>query len=200
MVTMPSTTKFVSSSFYLESNSQVFESPLSRTQQVLELQGQRWRATWTLPPMTKADAAPWIAFFLQLKGRLNTFTASDPDWQANLGAWSGTPLVKGASQTGNSLIIDGCTNSITGWGKAGDYFNVNSKLYRLTADCNTNGSGETTLVFEPPIYVAPADNAPITKNPATVEMRLMSDSDGEWVSGLGYIYESKTFSAVQDLT
>lgn len=198
-VTMPSTTGFVSSSFFLETNTQTFESPLNRATQRLELQGQRWRATWTLPPMTKANAAPWIAFFMQLKGRTETFTASDPDWQTNLGAWSGTPLVKGASQTGNSLLIDGCTAGVTGWAKAGDYFNVNSRLHRVTADANSNGSGEVTLSFEPPIYTAPSDNAPITKNPATIQMRLDSDSAGEWSSGLGYIYESKTFSGIEDL-
>jgi hypothetical protein len=198
-VTMPSTTAFVTSSFFLETNTQTFESPLNRVTQRLELQGQRWRATWTLPPMSKANAAPWIAFFMKLKGTVNTFTASDPDWQTNLGAWSGTPLVKGASQTGNSLIIDGCTAGVTGWAKAGDYFNVSGKLRRVTADANSNGSGEVTLSFEPPIYTAPADNAAITKNPATVEMRLLDDGAGEWESGIGNIYSSKTFSAVEAL-
>lgn len=199
MVTMPSTTRFASSSFFLETNTQTFESPLNRNRQTLELAGQRWRGTWTLPQLTKEQAAPWIAFFMQLKGQVNTFTASDPDWQTNLGAWSGTPLVKGASQTGNSLLIDGCNTSVTGWAKAGDYFNVASKLYRVTADANSNGSGEVTLSFQPPIYIAPADNAAITKNPATIQMRLMDDMTGEWTSGISNIYESKTFTAVEDL-
>ncbi len=198
-ITMPTTTAFESSSFYLETNTQTFESPIAKTVKTQELSGQRWRATWTLPQMTKANAASWIAFFLKLKGMSETFTASDPDWQTNLGAWSGTPLVNGAGQTGNTLLIDGASLSVTGWGKAGDYFNVNSKLYRLTADCNSNGSGEVTLEFEPPIYVAPADNAAITKNPATVQMRLLDDTSGEWSSGIGYIYDKKTFSAVEVL-
>jgi hypothetical protein len=152
-----------------------------------------------LPPQTKEQASLWIAFFLKCKGQLNTFTASDPDWQINLGAWSGTPLVKGASQTGNSLLIDGCNTSVTGWGKAGDYFNVNSKLYRLTDNCNSNGSGEVTLTFEPPIYNAPADNAPITCNPATANMILTSDVISEWVSSFGRIYETKTFTGMEAL-
>lgn len=198
-VTMPSNVGFVASSFYLETNTRAFESPINRVTQRLELAGQRWRATWTLPPMAKADAAQWIAFFLKLKGQVSTFLASDPDWQTNLGAWSGTPLVKGAGQTGSSLLIDGCTAGVTGWAKAGDYFNVNGKLHRATADANSNGSGEVTLTFEPPAYVAPSDNAAITKNPATVEMRLLDDGTGEWSSGLGTIYESKTFSAVEAL-
>lgn len=198
-ITMPSTTAFATSSFFLETNTQTFESPLNRAAQRLELSGQRWRGTWTLPAMTKANAAAWISFFMQLKGQVNTFTASDPDWQTNLGAWSGTPLVKGASQTGNSLLIDGATINITDWGKAGDYFNLASRLYRLTASANSNGSGEVTLAFEPPILVAPADNAALTKNPATIEMRLLDDSSGEWTSGISNIYESRSFSAVEDI-
>jgi hypothetical protein len=196
---MPTATGFINSSFYLETLTQKFESPLTRKTQRLELQAQRWVANWTLPPMTRANAAQWIAFFLKLKGQINTFTASDPDWQTNLGAWSGTPLVKGGSQTGNTLLIDGCNTSVTGWAKAGDYFNVNSKLYRITTDCNSNGSGEVTLAFEPPIYNSPADNAPLTCNPATASMILISDNLGEWNSGLGFIYDSKTFAGIEAL-
>jgi hypothetical protein len=191
--------KFVSSSFFLETNTQTFVSSLNRAMQRLELAGQRWRASWTLPPQTKEQAAQWIAFFLKCKGQLNSFSASDPDWQVNLGAWSGTPLVKGAGQTGNSLVIDGCSTNITGWGKAGDYFTVNSKLKRLTSDCNTNASGETTLQFEPPIYTAPADNSPLIFNPATANMILTSDTISEWTSSFGRIYESKTITAVEAL-
>ncbi len=198
-ILMPSATRFIDSSFFLEANTQTFESPINRAMQTLELQGARWRFNWTVPRLTRAQFAAWKAFLMKCKGRANTFTASDPDWQTNLGAWTGTPLVKGASQTGNSLIIDGCTISITGWGKAGDYFNVSSRLYCLTADANTNGSGEVTLAFEPPIITAPSDNAPITFNPATIEMRLMDDAFGDWTSDANGIYESKSFSAVEDV-
>jgi hypothetical protein len=197
-ILMP-TANFAASNFFLETLTQSFESPLTRKQQVLELSGQRWRGTWTLPAMSKADAADWIVFFLKLKGQVNTFTASDPDWQTNLGAWNGTPLVKGAGQTGNTLLIDGCTINVTSWAKSADYFKCNGKLHRCTAAKNSNASGEVTLEFEPPIYNAPADNAPITFNPATIEMRLLSDGQGEWNSGFGYIYEGKTFAAVEAL-
>ncbi len=198
-INMPSSTRMTDSSFFLETNTQTFTSPLNRATQKLELPGQRWRFNWSLPKLNRAQYAVWKAFILQLKGRTNTFTASDPDWQNNLGLWTGTPLVKGAGQTGNSLIIDNCTASKSDWGKAGDYFNCGSGLYCLTAPCSTNGSGETTLQFEPPMYTAPADNAPITCNPATVEMTLQIDDAGEWPSDANGTYAAKSFSAVQDL-
>lgn len=196
-ISMPILPAFKASSFYLETNTQTFESPLNRATQRLELAGQRWRATYTLPKMNKSQVAEWIAFFMKCKGRTEKFTASDPDWKTNLGAWRGTPLVNGASQTGNSLIIDGCTASITNWGRAGDYFNVNSELKRLTANVTTNGSGQVTLSFEPPLRTSPADNAAITCNPATCTMIMVSDTGGEWNSNQNKIYDEKSFAAYE---
>lgn len=196
-ISMPPRPAFKASSFFIETNTQTFESPLNRATQRLELAGQRWRATFTLPKMNKAQAAEWIAFFMKCKGRANTFTAYDPDWKTNLGAWSGTPLVKGSGQTGNSIIIDGCPANVTNWGKTGDYFNLEGRLRRLTANANTNGSGETTLYFEPPIYTAPADNAALTCNPATCTMIMTSDTGGDWNSNQNTIYDEKTFSAYE---
>jgi len=134
---------------------------------------------------------------MQLKGRVNTFYASDPDWQRNLGAWTGTPLVKGASQTGNTLLIDGCTASVTNWARAGDYFSVNGELKRCTAAKNSDGSGEVTLAFEPPLRASPADNAALTFNPATCTMILTSDQVAEWNSNQNKIYDEKSFTAYE---
>jgi hypothetical protein len=196
-ISMPNYPAFKVSNFFLEANTQTFESPLNRATQRLELAGQRWRASYTLPRMTRSQAAAWIAFFLQCKGRAEKFTAYDPDWKVNLGAWSGTPLVMGAGQTGNSLIIDGATASVTNWAKAGDYFTVNSELKRLVANANSNGSGQVTLTFEPYLRTAPADNAVISCNPATCTMIMTDDIISQWQSNHNKIYEEKTFDAYE---
>lgn len=196
-INMPINPAFKASSFYLQTNTQIFESPINRATQRLELQGQRWVASFTLPKMTRSQAAEWIAFFMQLKGRTGTFYASDPDWQTNIGLWSGIPLVKGAGQTGNTLLIDGCTASQTNWARAGDYFTVNSELKRCTASKNSNGSGEVTLTFEPPLRASPADNAVISFNPATCNMILTSDDIMDWNSNHNKIFDEKTFSAYE---
>jgi hypothetical protein len=103
-----------------------------------------------------------------------------------VGAQGGTPLVNGASQTGASLITDGWSNSITGVVKAGDVFTV-AGVYKVnpvskvstgvlqqfvvTADANSNGSGQATISISPSITTStafqtvsgsPADNAAIT--------------------------------------
>lgn len=117
-----------------------------------------------------------------------------------VGDHGGTPLVKGASQTGSSLAIDGGTNSTTGFLKKGDRFTIAGvyevhpqtkvstaelQKFVVTADVDTNGSGQATIPISPAINdgtltttnaagetvsleayqnvsAAPADNAPVT--------------------------------------
>ncbi len=102
------------------------------------------------------------------------------------GAWAGTLLVNAANQTGASIICDGASNSITGLAKKNDVvqfagvYGVNpvTKLstgelqdFVLTADVDSDGSGNFTLPINPPIVLtgkdqtvtaSPADDAAIT--------------------------------------
>ena len=88
------------------------------------------------------------------------------------GARGGTPLVNGAAQhsdaspqaNSQSLVIDGASNSITGWVKAGEVitiagvFAINGntkqaytylKPFVVTADANSSGAGAVTLTISP---------------------------------------------------
>ena len=114
------------------------------------------------------------------------------------GARGGTPLVNGGAQNvtydtaknawTQTLAIDGASNSITGWAKAGDVFTiagvfmVNQKTkatttvlqqFVVTADADSSGGGAVSLTISPPIIsaagqphrtvsAAPADNAALT--------------------------------------
>jgi hypothetical protein len=197
-ITMPTRPGFVSCKFGLQTNTQTFTSPLTNNTQRMLLGGAIWTASYSLPKMNAHDQAAWQAFLLQLDGRVNTFYAYDPDRQTPRGVGGGTPLVNGANQTGTSLTIDGCPNNVTGWLKAGDYFNVGTELKQLTQDANTNGSGQTTLNFRAALRGSPADNAPITINNCTVQMILADDQQAIWDTGvkMGF-YEAKTFTAIE---
>lgn len=196
-ISMPSGRFIKESNFYLETNTQVFTSPVNRAVQRRERSGARWRMTLTLRAMNQADAAKWIAFFLKLRGMSQTFCAFDPDWAVNRGPGTGDPLVKGAGQTGNTLLIDGCTAGVAGWLRAGDYFSVNGELKRLTEDASTDGSGETTLTFEPFLRNSPTDNAVVTVSGPTCQMILADDSQLSWQSDARRIYQERTFSAIE---
>lgn len=171
----PSTTSFVTSSFNLLWNTQTFGNGVTQQMQRKSTSGARWTATYTIRPMKRADYAEWQAFFATLQGRLNTFNAYDPNGTSPRGVGTGTPLVNGASQTGTSLITDGWTSGQTGIMKKGDYFSVNGELKIMTSDVNSDGSGNATLTFQPPLRNSPDNNAPITVNTASCEMYLMTD-------------------------
>jgi len=198
-IDLPPNPGFRASEFGLETNTQRFESPITKAVQRVLLGGGRWTASYTIRRMRASEplAAQWITFFLQLEGSYGTFNAYDPDRRTPRGVATGTPLVKGGSQTGSTLAIDGCTADVTGWLKAGDYFAVSGELKQLTADANTNGSGEATLSFKPPLRSSPADNAALTTQRPTCTMTLVDDQQAKWRADMNGVYEEKSFSAIE---
>lgn len=78
--------------------------------------------------------------------------------------------VAGAAQIGNRLNVDGGPTSMIAALKAGEFVCVLCgtlyRLLQLVEDFDTDSSGAGTLVFEPGIDTAPADNAAvIVRNP-----------------------------------
>jgi hypothetical protein len=161
------------------SNVATAESIFSMITQKQVHTGQRWELTLEMPPMTKADAGEWIAFLLKLNGKQGTVLVPDPDRTAPQGIGTGTPLVMGGSQSGNSLITDGWTISQTNILKAGDMIQIGSYMYMNLNNVNSNGSGQATLDLWPNLRSSPADNAVITVSNVKTLMRLASNSV-EW--------------------
>ena len=160
----------------------VSESPFTFRQQVVRHQGERWEAAIRIPPVKSDLAEPWVTFLLQLKGQYGTFLLSDPIRSTPSGSASvtpGTPLVKGGTQTGDELIIDGCPSNATGYLLAGDYIQLGSDststLHKVLTDVNTDGAGEATLDIWPRIVTAPLDNASVTVSGAKGLFRLKSN-------------------------
>tara|TARA_Y100000004_G_scaffold105114_1_gene117965 strand:+ start:10 stop:630 length:621 start_codon:yes stop_codon:yes gene_type:complete len=157
----------------------ITQSPFTYAQQAVAHSGQRWECDVTLPQMSRADAEQWIAFLVSLRGQFGTFTLGDPTGASPRGSAGGTPLVNGASQTGGTLNIDGCTASQTGWLKAGDYIQLGTAgtatLHKVLADADSNGSGEVSLDIWPYIRTAPADDASVTLTNTVGRFRLASN-------------------------
>lgn len=167
-------------------------SPFTLQQQVQRHAGQSWSIDVSLPPIRDRDTVEqWAAFLLSLNGREGTFLMGDPTRRAPRGSGGGTPLVKGASQTGQTLAIDGCPLSTTDWLRAGDYIQLGSgstsRMHRLLADADTNGSGEVTLDIWPRLRESPADNAPITITSPKGLWRLASN-ERSWDVGIGMVF------------
>ena len=197
-ISIPTGIKIRSSQFGLRFNTQRFTSPLNGFTQRLNLPGAKWFVTYTLAASKRAEIAAIQGFLAQLRGGSNTFYGYDPDAKTLLGIGGGTPLVKGASQTGASLNVDGCPLSTTDWLKLGDYFEVNGELKMVTADVDTNGTGEATITFEPPLRNSPADNAAVNITTPRVKMMLVDDDAAQWAVDYAGVYQM-SFSGVEVL-
>ena len=160
---------------------------ISGRRQSRQIGGQYFRMRATFPSMTRAEFAPIYAFVMAQRGRYESFTLIPPVLNAGLGSPAGTPLVNGASQTGRSIVTDGWNASITIF-KAGDYlkFANHDKVYTVTADATSNGSGASTITIEPALVTSPADDSAIiyTSVPFTVALRSGIQEFDTGTSGL----------------
>jgi hypothetical protein len=159
----------------------MFASEFTGTQQTYAHPGQFLTASVSFPPMKREDAAGIVAALMSTQGTRGTFYFGDPQWTSPRGIGTGTPLVSGASQTGQDLITDGWTISQTGIMKAGDWVQVGSgstqQLCMVLADADSDGSGNATLSLFPRIRTAFADNTSLTVSSPTGVWRLMQAID-----------------------
>ena len=163
---------------------QVNTSGWTGRRQVLPSGRGWWECSISLTPIVgQENFRPWRAFLALTDGPVNDFRVLvDPKPQTTL---PNTVLVKGAGQTGTSLITDGWPASSTVL-KAGMFVTVVDQLVQLTANATTNGAGEATLTFKPALRLAPADNAAVEyKNPYC--LMFMTDEPTPSVDQ-GYIY------------
>jgi hypothetical protein len=144
-------------------------SPFTGTQQIQDWGGRWWEFDIDFAVTQGDEGRRLSAFYAGLGGIVGTFLFRDPAMRV---ATSTVPLVKGAGQTGSTLLTDG-------WGsttlKAGAFFSLGSdattRLYQLLADVTPSG-GNATLSFAPALRATPADNAPLNIVDPAVLLRL----------------------------
>ena len=154
-------------------------SPYTYDNQIQEYEGDAWALSVSLAPMNREAAEPWIGFLLALHGVKGTFYWFDPLGTAPQGIATGTPLLNGANQSGQTLLTKGWTISQTGIMKAGDWFSISgyNSLYKVMQDANSDGSGLATLEIFPSLRSdAIADETALDLSSAQGIFRL---SDGQ---------------------
>jgi hypothetical protein len=174
-LTLPTATGITTQNFGLTRTIAVSISPFTKQEQVFQHEGEQWKAIFTLPPMKKDKAAIWLSFLMSLRGRRGTFKLGDQDRKTIQGTATGTVLVNGASQTGNQIALDGFTNSRANVFLAGDYIQINSYLYMVSANASANGSGQADVKIEPELRTgieAINDNTTVVYSNTTTLMRL----------------------------
>ena len=134
----------------------------SGRRQARQIDGQRFRLRLRFPIMTRTEFAPINAFVMKQRSQMESFQYVPPTIDDALGVASGVISVNGAISAGaTTCSIDGMANSTSGVFKAGDYFRFTgqNKVYMVMADVSSNGSGQGTLTFEPPLRANVSDNA-----------------------------------------
>lgn len=171
----------------LKFNVDTMESPISLQANHDIKAGHRWEGMFTYPKMSSATAREWKAWFSTMYGPAKTFYGFDPDIRSPLGSadsGSDTPLVNGASQVGTTIDTDGWRTSGTGVLLVGDHFSLGGELKIVTEQVNSDGSGEATISFMPPIHSSPDNNSAIVFDSPTGIFRI---------DGLSVDWESNEF-------
>jgi hypothetical protein len=142
------------------------KSEFTEQQLVVGHEGQSWNLLIQSVFLRRSIAEEWIAFLLSLKGTRGTFAFGDPFNTIPRGVATGTPLIKGATETGEDINTDGWTPSTTGIVKKGDWVQVdtgqNRKLFKSLTDADSDVSGNALLTLWPSVKVAFPDNTAIT--------------------------------------
>lgn len=145
-------------------NTVSFESPLSGHTRTETRPGGRWAASLTVGGLHNADqgAVKSVhtieAFLYRLNGAANRVRLPDFSYE-RLGPGHGAGLgkVKGASQTGLSLLTDGWSASTTVL-YAGDRFTIDEQMLICAADVTSDVGGNATITLAHPIRTPTTDN------------------------------------------
>ena len=181
----------------LESNTAEFRSDLNNTVQHGQLAGHRWRGVLTFTNRGGSDARRLKAFLNNLLGPSTRFNLQPPD-NEKVGTMAGLGTVAGAGQTGTSLNTTGWNNNQSLLFDYGDYFEVNGELKQITQPISSDGTGNATLVFTPPLLTSPANAAPIEVHDPRVSVYLENDNQARAQVSAPYIY-ALSISVVEDI-
>lgn len=167
-------------------------SPYTLEDQKFKWPGSAWTAEVSLPPTRdRRIASDWISFGLNVEGTYGYFLMGDPTAKMPQGIATGTPVVSGAGQQGNTLVTSGWTNNTNGVLLKGDYIQLGTgmaaKLYMVTEDANSNGSGIANLKIQPELKVSPQNGSSVITN-NTVGLFRMVDNNFSWSIRPGRVY------------
>lgn len=117
----PTDVGIASMTMRMRSSVAVSTSPFTYDQQVFAHQGARWEAEVQMPPMVKANAQTYEAFFTRLNGMEHTFSMANP-----------LHNTVAAGSISGSVRKTKVTGSLSG-ASVGDYFSVGGSIHIITS-------------------------------------------------------------------
>ena len=176
-----------------EKNPVRFASPWSGRGQVLRRFG-RWRMVLEWERLTRTQFDGLMPLF-ERYGSERSFTIFNPKRPLPTGnatvASMAALKVAGASQTGQALNVDGAPNSTLLF-RAGDFIGLanTGQVFKVYANCTSNGSGAATIQLCQYIDASPADNEDVIVSYVPFTM-LLDEDPREQSTGPG---EQSSFS------
>lgn len=159
-------------------------SPFGGSEQVVDLLNERWHATGTLPPCSKALAPEREAFFNKLRGMDNRVYLwhMGPGRSAPRGTMRGSPVVAagGVAQGAQTINI---TTSAGATVLAGDVIGLAGQLLMAAQDCTANGAGALAFVSANKVRAAASAGAAITWDKPTAPFRCITQLAVNYVPG-----------------
>jgi len=161
---------------FTNSQANSITTSVSGRRQVKSQGAQLFSFTAQTPPMSSAEYKEVMGFFAAQEGQFGTFQIVLPNISTPAGSVTGNVLnvnTSSATAGDKSVAVDGGTAGQTDYLKKGDVVRfkakggtpqIGSKVYILTADADTSGSGETTLNIEPGLIEAIADDTDVETN------------------------------------
>lgn len=161
--------------WYLNSNGSSFTSPWTKQTQTVRFPGSSWNAKMTLSNLDDLESRYVEAILVQLDGMAGRIKLRD------FGRFGepakGTPKVKGADQTGTTLLSDGWNASVKVL-SLGDYITVGDELKLVLADVVSDATGNASIFIGPQLRNSPTDASAIeVENPYGI-FRLTDQSNG----------------------
>lgn len=130
--------------------------------------GWSWNETWKLLNAKNADDMELDAYISYAANRGIIFeithSLTPGSGIAPHGLGTAGILVKGAAQTGSSILVDGFPINTPNCVRGGDVFTFAGDIavYRARAAAGSNGLGDVTIPLSFPLRASPADNAAVT--------------------------------------
>ncbi len=181
----------------IEDFARMQQSPFTGAIQTVTRGVSRLRISLTFRNLSDNDRKEMIAWVAKLSNREHRFQTRD--WgNVQRGNYGGTPRVKGAGQTGNVLIVDGCTPSVSNWISAGDQFQVQQQLKICTFTDATNVAGEVAIQFAPPLHQSPPDNEPLEVT-TPLGLFMLDGTTMDWATGAGPRFSDFVIVGIEDV-
>lgn len=176
-------------------------SIFSLVEQVFDFGGKRRSAEVFLSNMDVATAKQWRGFFLSMNGMVGKFYLQDTkDFRYPVGAATGVPVVdSGNAALSGSLLTTGWTINVAGIVLRGDEFSIDDRIYTVTADVDSDASGDATIPIWPTLPgVVPADSTSLDFGDDCRGVFSLEQIPG-WANELGDFQSELSFNVTEAL-